>query len=619
MSNCPAKLLGNADGLVAFYPFTGNADDESGNGHDGSINGNAALTSDRFMAENRAYTFPDQSSNISLTNTSDLNLEGGFTLNAWVKYKNTYSVIVGKHICGYVNGFIFGIDYDGQMSLWLANSVWSTVKTNYTFIEDQWYMITASYDAGTGIAKVFVNGEISGSGNVIYNNFSSYPISIGEAYQNNCQPANMSGAVDEVKIYSRPLTETEILTEYNSSKAGLVAFYPFNGNANDESGNGNHGTITGALVTPAADRYGQEGKAYKFWFPDYVSVPTNSSFFTDEFTVSYWYKVEAYWGDRGVLSCVGNQGGYQQVFSAGTTFTYLLGYNFPNGSWFWTNYSVPNTPNTWQHVTTTYKKTGNNASASKLYLNGELKSSDTYDNSIAYPGSDIFYIGRNHSDLGLNGELDEVRFYNNALNDQEIKDLYLSDTKPVLKQPENQSSVNTLTPEMVWISPLTDTEFTFQLSADSLFGSILHAVVTNSFSTQLPGGLLLEGQNYYWRVRSTVNGETGPWSEVWEFIFVNTGLERPSQMPSFFTISPNPADASVKISYAGFIAKTGLVPVTLEILNSMGVVSLKKAEQVSMPGNYEFTIETAALNTGIYYCRLKAGDYSQVRKLVIIH
>jgi len=422
------------------------------------------------------------------------------------------------------------------------------------------------------------------------------------------------------------LTVTLLCSSWSESTAmpfvsndSLVAFYPFNGNANDESGNGNHGTITGALVTPAADRYGVAGKAYKFWFPDYVSVPTNSSFFTDEFTVSYWYKVEAYWGDRGVLSCVGNQGGYQQVFTSGTTFTYLLGYNFPTGSWFWTNYTVPNTPNTWQHITTTYKKTGTNSSASKLYINGELKSSDTYDNFIAYPGSEIFYIGRNHSELGLNGELDDVRFYNNTLDDQEIIDLFLSETKPVLHYPEDQSAIYTLTPVMQWLSPLTDAEFNFQLSTDSLFSSILHEVTTNNFSTQLPSALLLEGQPYYWRVRSTLNGETGPWSEVWEFIFINTGLKNPSEFSSFLSISPNPADASVKISYSVPTTKTGMVPVTIEILNSIGVISFKTAEKEMMPGNYDLKIETTALQTGIYYCRLKAGDFSQVRKLVIIH
>ena len=43
---------------------------------------------------------------------------------------------------------------------------------------------------------------------------------------------------------------------------GLVGWWPFNGNANDESGNGNHGTVNGATL--AADRFGNAGKAYSF-------------------------------------------------------------------------------------------------------------------------------------------------------------------------------------------------------------------------------------------------------------------------------------------------------------------------------------------------------------------
>ena len=397
----------------------------------------------------------------------------------------------------------------------------------------------------------------------------------------------------------------------------LVAYYPFNGNTNDESGNGNHGTMIGTL-TSTADRYGTEGKAYKFWHPDYISVPTNSSFFTNEFTVSYWYKVASYWGERGVISCVGNNGGYQQYFT-GTNFAYLIGYDFPNGnSYFSSNYTVDDQPNIWHHNTVTYKKAGENLSVSKFYINGELKKTDNPNVAIAYPGEDYFNLGKN-VDVNFNGELDEMRFYSKALTDQEIKDLFLTETKPVLQFPEDQSSINTLTPIMLWISPLTDAEFNFQLSTDSLFGSILHEVVTTDFSTQLPDALLLEGQNYYWRVRSTLNGETGPWSEVWEFIFINTELKSPLQIPSFFTISPNPADASVKISYSVPMTKSGMLPVTIELLNSIGVISFKTTEKSMMPGNYELNIETNELQSGIYYCRLKAGDYSQVRKLVIIH
>jgi len=43
---------------------------------------------------------------------------------------------------------------------------------------------------------------------------------------------------------------------------GLVAYYPFNGNANDESGNGNNGTVNGATLT--SDRFGNANSAYSF-------------------------------------------------------------------------------------------------------------------------------------------------------------------------------------------------------------------------------------------------------------------------------------------------------------------------------------------------------------------
>ncbi|MCA2005294.1 MAG: LamG domain-containing protein, partial [Ignavibacterium sp.] len=220
----PNEIESLYSNLIAYLPLNGNTIDVSGSDHDGTINGNASLLPDRFNTSDRAYTFPDQSSNISLANTTSMNLETGFTINTWVKYKNTYSVLVGKHICGYVNGFILGIDYDGQFQLWLGNSGWQTVRTNKTLNEDRWYMVTATYDGSSGSAKIYLDGQLENSGTLSYTNFSSYPISIGEVYQNNCSPANMSGAVDEVKIYNRALTDAEILDEYNNTYNDLVLF-----------------------------------------------------------------------------------------------------------------------------------------------------------------------------------------------------------------------------------------------------------------------------------------------------------------------------------------------------------------------------------------------------------
>jgi len=61
---------------------------------------------------------------------------------------------------------------------------------------------------------------------------------------------------------------------------GLVGWWPFNGNANDESGNGNNGTVNGAILT--TDRFGNDGKAYSFdGVSNYILV--NNSFVYDAY------------------------------------------------------------------------------------------------------------------------------------------------------------------------------------------------------------------------------------------------------------------------------------------------------------------------------------------------
>ena len=57
---------------------------------------------------------------------------------------------------------------------------------------------------------------------------------------------------------------------------GLVGWWPFNGNANDESGNGNHGSVNGASLT--GDRYGTMNKAYYFSGTSYINVANNTVF-----------------------------------------------------------------------------------------------------------------------------------------------------------------------------------------------------------------------------------------------------------------------------------------------------------------------------------------------------
>ncbi len=418
---------------VVYFPFNGNAIDSTGNNHNGVVKG-ASLTTDRFGIPDRAYSFNGSSDFIEITSPNTLNLSE-YTYEVWIyptanPTGNTLAkggatiLDIGGEIgdqvlnIGNFQGVYVGI---GGFGYYKGGGTYNT-QTGYLPQLNQWYHVVGTRNKD--FYKLFVNGEL----------IQSVPL---QAKEPGYEPAIQAiigkrigdiqyfqGKIDDLSIYNVALTDAQVKTRYLDES--LVAYYPFNGNTNDESRNLNHGTITGPLVTPTKDRYGNDDKAYKFWFPDYVRVQTNSSFFTDEFTISYWQKVEAFWGLRSAMSCVGNKGGYQQSFD-GTNFTYLLGYNFPNNSWFWTNYNVPNSTNSWQHITVSYKKTGDNKSISKLYMNGVLKSSDSYDNFIAYPGSEIFYIGKNHSELGFNGELDDIRFYNRMLNDLEVTSLYDSE------------------------------------------------------------------------------------------------------------------------------------------------------------------------------------------------
>ena len=72
---------------------------------------------------------------------------------------------------------------------------------------------------------------------------------------------------------------------------GLVAYYPFNGNANDESGNGNHGTVTDATLTH--DRFDNENSAYSFdGDGDYIVTNSNVGIGQTVLTFSFWAKTE---------------------------------------------------------------------------------------------------------------------------------------------------------------------------------------------------------------------------------------------------------------------------------------------------------------------------------------
>lgn len=104
-----------------------------------------------------------------------------------------------------------------------------------------------------------------------------------------------------------------IRNSYRFKKAdladGLIAYYPFNGNANDESVNNNNGVVTGAVLT--TDKNGDSNSAY--FFDGNSDINTGTSILFDEapddFTISCWFYVDMLDFDGNIFTLIDNNGG----------------------------------------------------------------------------------------------------------------------------------------------------------------------------------------------------------------------------------------------------------------------------------------------------------------------
>ena len=201
------------NGLVAYFPFNGNANDLSGNGHNGTVFG-AVLTTDRFGNANSAYSFDGVNDYIDLSNTAGLNFtSGGFTLAAWVKFTadNNDDAIIGKHINGYWNGYFLGAGNIGGpanvFNFYVSNDPRSI--TTETYNDGNYHFVAGSYDGA--YQYLYVDGVLKSSRQNTYTTTNNINISIGRhSAQSDIYGGYFSGVIDDVRIYNRSLSASEI-------------------------------------------------------------------------------------------------------------------------------------------------------------------------------------------------------------------------------------------------------------------------------------------------------------------------------------------------------------------------------------------------------------------------
>lgn len=214
---CNSLPLSLGNGLVACYPFSGNANDESGNGNNATVF-NATLTTDRFNKPNRAYAFNGTNARIQAPHSNSLNV-GKITVAAWVNYGNTSTTqIITKRNWTNAQNEKFAFDTkqfhvkrNGACS---PNVNWNALTYPSPPAVGVWTYIVATYDGR--VSKFYKNGlleqtvdflsnqdlDLCNGGELIFGaNFTTFPF-------------YYTGKIDDIRIYNRALTDSEVSQLY---------------------------------------------------------------------------------------------------------------------------------------------------------------------------------------------------------------------------------------------------------------------------------------------------------------------------------------------------------------------------------------------------------------------
>ena len=224
------------DGLVAYYPFEGNANDMTGHGHHGK-KVSVSPTTGHDGKSNSAYLF-NGNSMIDIDDHSDLDITGALSVSLWYKYDNNttawgrliskpwdeigvppwvvYSMTIGPHEPTYP--FVYFETYDEPIS---AGNPYRTSfagfrQKDFTFQRDEWYHLCGVFDPGSSKIYLYINGTTVQDTTI--NNTSILTtetnLQIGND-QNSGKDNGVKGAIDNVRIYNRALSPAEVNQLYN--------------------------------------------------------------------------------------------------------------------------------------------------------------------------------------------------------------------------------------------------------------------------------------------------------------------------------------------------------------------------------------------------------------------
>lgn len=268
---------------------------------------------------------------------------------------------------------------------------------------------------------------------IVKSNFTNYTLSyLKDGYIKIVK----SLSKQDLESYESVAMTTTLLSQDLSS--GLVAYYPFNGNANDGTSNNSHGIVNGATLT--TDRKNVAAAAYSFDGNDFIEIPNSNPInfgYNDDFTISFWALVPENQND---LSATGNE--LLSKWDAQLTSSYPYSIRYLNKNSTVSNkhkisllrfdsQACGNNPSitgsstltleNWNHIALV--KQGNQL----YYYQNEVLIGQTTDNTVQTCDTKNnlpLMIGKRSPSLyHFTGKIDDIRIYNRPLTAAEISEL----------------------------------------------------------------------------------------------------------------------------------------------------------------------------------------------------
>lgn len=429
-------------GLVGYWSFEDGAGlratDFSGNGHTGQFN-NMEET-DWVDGKRGQYAIELDGGSEYVEEDSGLVTEYPVTLTAWVKTTMTGVGNIVTIANSADNDQWFSLRVESGKAYAEQRNVGHPEAISTTDINDgEWHHVAAVYTGNTNriIYVDGVNEDTDGSSVSFPTSLNRWSIGrIGDSSPGQV----LTGSVDDVRIYNRDLSDSEISALYNVGASrirfsmgaptnGLMAEWTFNGSlfgtvATDTSGQDKNATTTGSVLPTLGPR----GQGVKLdGSTGYLSASAldSSVYGTNARTISLWFNAASF--DTGTADTIykhsqGSVGGGSGMWIFAEDNGVSVGFNGHRVIFDKNNLST----NRWYHFVFVVPA-GSNSGSTLGYIDGVLKSTVTEAgaslaiNTLVPSTSDI------GSDGGLNfynGSVDDVRVYNRELSAAEVQGLY---------------------------------------------------------------------------------------------------------------------------------------------------------------------------------------------------